>query len=66
MFFSLTRACLLIAVVAIIANAQCYGTCAIVTCGSAETPSGSGHHSKSSHPGDTGFRIIAANGCSTT
>jgi hypothetical protein len=50
MLFSLKRACVLIAAAALIANAQCYVTCATVTCGSAQTPSGSCHHNKSSHP----------------
>ena len=49
---SLTCLFVLIAAVALIANAQCYGTCATVTCGSGQTPDGHCHHNKSSHQSD--------------
>src|SRR5258708_1230972 len=43
------RACALVAVAALLANAQCYGACGSSACGSAQTPSNSCHHHKSSH-----------------
>ncbi len=51
---SLTRAFVLVAVAALVANAQCYGSCATVTCSSAQTPSGSCHHNRSSHESSAG------------
>ena len=49
MLSRLTRAFVLLAVAALLANAQCYGACAAVSCGSDQTPSGRCHHNKSSH-----------------
>lgn len=43
------RTFVLIAVAALVGNAQCYGTCGSSACGSAQTPSNSCHHQKSSH-----------------
>lgn len=40
---------MLIAVGALLANAQCYGTCLGNACNAAQTPSDSCHHHKSSH-----------------
>jgi len=54
MLCGLTRAFVLFGAAALIANAQCYGTCATVACGSAQTPSGSCHHNKSSHESNGG------------
>ena len=54
MLSSLTRAFVLVALAALVANAQCYGSCATVTCGSAQTPSGSCHHNRSSHESSAG------------
>jgi hypothetical protein len=48
------RAFVLFAAAVLIANAQCYGACATVTCGSAQTPAGSCHHNKSSHESNAG------------
>jgi hypothetical protein len=42
------RAFVLITVVALVANAQCYGTCGSAACGSAQTPSNGCHHQKPS------------------
>src|SRR6266536_196347 len=49
-----TRTFVLFASAALLANAQCYGSCATVTCGSPQTPSGSCHHNKSSHESNAG------------
>ena len=43
------RGFVLIAVAALLGNAQCYGTCESSACGSVQTPSNSCHHQKSSH-----------------
>ena len=48
------RVFVLFAAAALVANAQCYGTCATVTCGSAQSPGGSCHHDKSSHERNAG------------
>lgn len=52
-----TRALGLVAVAALLANAQCYNTCALAISRSAHTPSGGCHHHKSprsSNEGDSG------------
>jgi hypothetical protein len=49
-----TRALGLIAVAALLANAQCYNTCALAACISAQTPSNGCHHHKSSHEDGSG------------
>ena len=43
------RAFVLIGVATLLGNAQCYGTCGSRACGSAQVPSKSCHHQKSSH-----------------
>jgi hypothetical protein len=43
------RGFVLIAVAALLGNAQCYGTCESSACSSAQTASNSCHHQKSSH-----------------
>ena len=50
------RAFVLIAVAALLGNAQCYGTCGGSACGSAQAPSSSCHHQKSSHEDATPCR----------
>ena len=47
-----TRALGLIAVAALLANAQCYKTCALAACTPAQTPSNDCHHHKSPHSSD--------------
>ena len=51
-----TRALGLVAVAALLANAQCYNTCALAACTSAPTPSNdcSQHHHKPSHEDGSG------------
>ena len=49
-----TRALGLIAVAALLANAQCYNTCALAACNPAQTPSDGCHHHKSSHSSEDG------------
>ena len=49
MFSSWTRALGLIAVAALLVNAQCYNSCAMATCHSAQTPSNGCHHHQPSH-----------------
>jgi len=44
-----SRALGLVAVAALLANAQCYNTCALAACNPAQTPSDGCHHHKSSH-----------------
>lgn len=49
-----TRAFVLAVAAALVANAQCYSTCATATYDSAQTPAGSCHHHKSSHESNAG------------
>src|SRR3989442_119875 len=49
-----SRAFLLFAAAALVANTQCYGACATVPCGSAQTRSGSCHHNESAHEKNAG------------
>jgi hypothetical protein len=50
------RAFGLIAMAALLANAQCYNTCALLACNSAQTPSNDCHQHKSSHEDSSGCR----------
>jgi hypothetical protein len=56
MFSCWTRALGLVAVAALLANAQCYDTCAVAASKAAATPSNScpQHHQKSSHEDSSG------------